>query len=114
VDLGRPIAYDNPPIEGSSLPPVKNKKATAEIVREVLTYLMSKPDAAETLTDIARWRLMQQAIAQTVEETQRALTWLVRRGLVEEFQTTATPTLFRLNAERLNEARCLLHEEDKK
>lgn len=71
-----------------------------KVAREVMRYLLDNTAAADTLEGIARWRLMQQRIDHTVDETMAAVQLLVTRGFVEEVHTGAGPTLFRLSAAR--------------
>lgn len=70
------------------------------VAREIMRYFLDRTEAADTLEGIARWRLMQQSIERTVDETASALHLLVERGVIEEVRTGAGPTLFRLNAEK--------------
>jgi hypothetical protein len=77
-------------------------------VRRVLGYFVTRPAAAEGLEDVARWRLRDLEIEAKVAETNDVLEWLVGRGLLECVVTRSSPPLFRLNAERREEAEALL------
>jgi hypothetical protein len=79
-----------------------------KVAREVMRYLLDNTTATDTLEGIARWRLMQQRIDRTVDETIAAVKLLVRRGFVEEVHTGAGPTLFRLSAARRTEIQSAL------
>jgi hypothetical protein len=68
-----------------------------------MCYLLDNTAAADTLEGIARWRLTQQRIDRTVDETTAALELLVTRGFVEEVHTGVGPALFRLSAARRTE-----------
>jgi len=74
----------------------------------VLSYFLTKPSAAESLEDIARWRLRQAAISRTVEETSEAIEWLIEKGLLERLDTRASGPLFRLNVTTRQQAEQLL------
>lgn len=74
------------------------------VAKEILRYFLRNPEAVESLTEIARWRLMQEQIRRTVEETQRALTWLTAEGYVQEEFRLGTERLFQLNPARKQDA----------
>ncbi len=61
--------------------------------------------------ELARWRLMQERIRITVEETQAALNWLVAEGYLELEPRVGTESLFHLNPERIGDAESLLRDE---
>jgi hypothetical protein len=74
------------------------------VAREIMSYFLNSSEATDTLEGIARWRLMQQRIDRTVDQTFSALRLLVDRGLIEEVRSGTGPVLFRLNASRRAEA----------
>ena len=67
------------------------------VAREVIGYFR-RTAAVDTLEGIARWRLTQQQIDYTVDETAAALQLLMARGLVEEVPSAAGARLYRLIA----------------
>jgi hypothetical protein len=74
------------------------------VVKQILGYFVQNSKAADTLEGIARWRLFQEEIRQNVQQTERALEWLVEQELVEELRLPGHQTpIFRLN---------LAHQED--
>jgi hypothetical protein len=75
-----------------------------EVAREVLAYFVEHPRAADTFEGIARWRLLEQSLSRTVEETERAVRWLVERGYLREEKTESSGRVFRLNGERQGDA----------
>jgi len=66
-------------------------------VKEVLTYFVRHPHAADDLEGVARWRLRRAAIRVRVEETSAALRWLVAKGFLQETPTTGSTTVFNVN-----------------
>ena len=86
------------------------KVPAVPVAKEILSYLLRNPEAADSLTEIARWRLMQEAVRRSVESTQAALDWLIAEGYVNEETRMGTNSLFRLNPERRSEAEALLDE----
>lgn len=88
-----------------------NRKApTVPVAKEILGYFLRNPEAADSLTELARWRLMQEAVRRSVEGTQAALEWLIAEGYVEEETRSGTESLFRLNPARRREAESLLND----
>ena len=71
-----------------------------EIAREILGYFMRNPKAVDTLEGIARWRLLEEVVYRTLDETQEAVEWLVKHGALLETPTTGYGPVFRLNAQK--------------
>lgn len=65
---------------------------------------MRNPDAADTYEGIARWRVLEETIHQTTEETRDALSWLVSQGFLRETEIMGGAPLFRLNSGKRKEA----------
>jgi hypothetical protein len=86
------------------------KSPTMPVAKEILSYLLRNPQAADSLTEIARWRLMQEAVRRSVESTQTALDWLIAEGYVKEETRVGTKSLYRLNPERRKDAEDFLDE----
>ena len=78
--------------------------ANKPVAREILTYFLSHPESADSLTEIARWRLLQERIRHSVDTTRAALQWLLDEGYVREETRLGTEPIFQLNAERRGEA----------
>jgi hypothetical protein len=88
---------------------VSNKKAECSpVAKQVLRYFVRNPEAADSLIEIARWRLMQEAVRCSVEDTRTALDWLLSEGYLRREKRAGTESLFQLNLERMDEARSLL------
>jgi hypothetical protein len=67
------------------------------VVREILSYFLSNPNASDNLLGIARWRLMNESVRHNVEQTDMALKWLIAAGFIEEEQRVASGRIFHLN-----------------
>ncbi|MGA3132241.1 MAG: hypothetical protein ABSD59_15650 [Terracidiphilus sp.] len=80
------------------------KAANVAVAKDILRYFLRNPEAVDSLTEIARWRLMQEMVQRSVEETREALTWLTEEGYLREEKRAGTESLFQLNRARLNEA----------
>jgi len=74
-----------------------------EIAKDILSYFLDNPQAADDLEGVARWRLLRQTIHRDVEETGEALDWLVQRGLLTRVPAAGS-AIFRLRAEQRAEA----------
>lgn len=74
---------------------------------------MRNPQAADSLEGVTHWRLLEEQVHRTLQETERALTWLVAQGLLQEIQTSGTDRIFRLNPDRSKDAVQFLTEQDK-
>jgi hypothetical protein len=83
-------------------------KPNPDVVRQVLGYFMRHPQAADDLEGIARWRLVEDAIQSRVEETHRALTWLVDHGYLVRTEGSGVSPVFSLNRNNLEAATALL------
>lgn len=70
-----------------------------EIASEILGYFVRNPKAVDNLEGIVRWRLLEGIVHRTLDETQKALDWLVRQGALLETSTTGLGPVFRLNAQ---------------
>jgi hypothetical protein len=77
-------------------------------VKEILQYFVRHPQAVDDLEGIARWRLAEEVIRRKVEETHRALTWLVERDYLRLTRTVGPTPVFSLNPDKVAEANALL------
>jgi len=75
-----------------------------DVTREILGYLLRHPDAADSLEGLVRWRLAEMAVRHTLDETERAVHWLVERGWVREVARPHGVALFTLDEARRDEA----------
>jgi len=80
------------------------------VVREVMHYFLQHPTAADTLEGIARWRLLERRARDVVTETDAAVAVLVEQNILEEICAHGLPPLYRLNPEKIEDARRLMEE----
>jgi hypothetical protein len=77
--------------------------------REILKHYVEHPGSADSLEGIAEWLLLEEVVQRRVEETRQALHWLVKHDYLERTaDMVASPPLYRLNADKLDEAERLL------
>ena len=81
-----------------------------EIVKQILNYFVRNPKAADTLEGIARWRLLEEQVHRSFQQTESALTWLVAQGFLEEVETVGSSQIFRLAPQHQTEAARFLAE----
>ncbi len=77
--------------------------------RQILSYFVRNPSAADSCEGIARWRLLEEAIHRNVAETEESLRWLVKEGYLIEMTPAHSSRLFRLNPARKSEAESVLN-----
>jgi hypothetical protein len=88
------------------------RRSNLAVEKEILSYFLHNPGAADTLTEIARWRLMQEMVRRSVERTEAALKWLTAEGYISAESHSGTEPIFQLNPARKADAEALVHEED--
>jgi hypothetical protein len=79
-----------------------------QVAKEVLAYFLRNPEAADSLTGIARWRLMEEFVQRSVQTTEAALNWLLEQGYLSETIRTGSERIFQLNPEKRTRARIFL------
>ncbi len=89
--------------EGSELSHAESG-AESKVVKQVLSYFLRNPKAADNLGGIARWRLLEEQIQNSLSQTEAALDWLVSEGYLKEFRVAGSERSFRLNQERSSDA----------
>ena len=52
--------------------------------------------SGRTLEGIARWRLLEEQVHRSFQQTESALAWLVEQGFLEEVETVGSSRIFRL------------------
>jgi hypothetical protein len=78
------------------------------MARDILRYFLRNPQAVDSLEGIARWRLMDEVIRRKLDETEAGLEWLVAREYLISSTSPGGVAIFRLNAERIDDARQFL------
>jgi len=68
-----------------------------EVARQVLSCFMRNPQAADTLEGIARWRLLEERLQRTMQQTDAAVRWLVTKGFLQEIEPAGSVKLYRLD-----------------
>jgi len=78
------------------------------MAREILRYFVRNPQAVDSLEGIARWRLMDEIVRRKLDETEAGLEWLVAHDYLTSSLSPGGIAIYRLNAERIDEARHFL------
>jgi len=76
--------------------------------REILSYFLHNPQAADSLEGVARWRLLEETVHRTVGEINEAIGWLVAHGFLLEESVAGSGPMFSLNHEQAAEAERIL------
>jgi hypothetical protein len=76
--------------------------------REILQHYLANPQTADSLEGIAEWRLLDDFVQRRLEETRRALEWLVEQGFLTRTMTRAAPPVYRLNERTVTDAERLI------
>jgi hypothetical protein len=75
----------------------------ATLAQEIRHYLLTHPNAADSLRGIVRWWLARQRYEQTHENVQKALDHLVSKGLVRKTMLSTRVLIYSLEQEGSNE-----------
>ena len=78
------------------------------VAREILSYFVRNPRAADSLEGIARWRLLNETVYRKVDETRIALARLVESGFLTQTSQAGIDPIFMLNPDKRDEAEQLL------
>lgn len=70
---------------------------TWEAVKEILGYFVRNPKAVDNLEGVARWRVMEEQVHRSLEQTEAALAWLLSEGYLQEVEAAGSGRIFRLN-----------------
>ena len=85
------------------------RKPNEEVAREILDYFLRNPEAADSLAEIARWRIREETIHRSVESTQNALEWLTDKGYLNEVSLQGVAPVFRLDPAKRKDAERFIH-----
>jgi hypothetical protein len=80
----------------------------SDAARAILRYFLRNPSAADDAEGIAQWRLLEQDVIDTLNETIEALVWLAANGYLTVRDRPGRPPLFQLNATSSAAARSLI------
>ena len=89
---------------------LQTEKIEPPLTKDIMRYYLRNPQSADTLEGIARWRLLEQTVYETVSEVQEAVSWLVSQGLLLKTVRYSSPPLFELNRDRLGDCKQYLEE----
>jgi hypothetical protein len=76
------------------------RDANTPVAKEILDHFLRNPEAADSLLEIARWRLMQEKVQRTVNATQAAVNLLVAEGYLQQETRLGSGQIFQLNPNR--------------
>jgi hypothetical protein len=85
-----------------------------ELIKHVLEFFVSYPRAADTVEGVARWRLLELTVHQTIQETERAIEVLVEKGFLKRTPVHGSEDLFSLNEEERSAAQAFLAQKKKR
>ena len=77
---------------------------TEKLAKEILSYFLRNPQAADSLKGVAEWRLLEEKVHQQVEDTHAALRWLVGHGFLTLVSPRFTEAVYQLNLQNRGEA----------
>ena len=86
------------------------RRAVEDTAKDILSYFLRNPQAADDLEGVARWRLLNQTVYRDVEETSQALDWLVQHGFLGRVSRSGSGTIFSLRSEQRGAAEAFLAE----
>ena len=79
-----------------------------DIARDILSYLLQHPAAADTFDGIVRWRILEEMARRSVASTGVAMRWLIAKDFLTEEKTPGGQSIYRLNPEKRSEAESLV------
>lgn len=74
------------------------------LAKDILSYFIKHPMAADTCEGLARWRLLEEYVEQTTRDTEKALDWLVDHGFLSTRKGAGNRAVFVLNDARRQDA----------
>jgi hypothetical protein len=79
-----------------------------KIAREILSYFLRNPRAADSFEGVARWRLSEEIARRSVVGTEDAMRWLVENQYLSEEKIPGGKIIYRLNMRRREDAERLV------
>jgi hypothetical protein len=80
--------------------PRSRRQSETELAKDVLSYFLRNPRAADNLEGVVRWRLPDERVHHVVETIDRALEWLVSQGYLKTSDTESAGRVFSLRTEK--------------
>jgi hypothetical protein len=77
----------------------------SETAQDILSYLVERPQAQDTLEGVIQWWLLEQEIKKQIDRAQAALNELIAEGWVVARRGKDGRTRYRINRRRLEEIR---------
>jgi hypothetical protein len=84
--------------------PRRTSPPTSELAKEILSYFLRNPQAADSLEGVTRWRLLEERVHRELEDTDVALGWLVHHGFLVKASSLWTEAVYRLNESNRGDA----------
>jgi len=84
--------------------PRKISTPTEDLAKEILSYFLCNPKAADSVKGVARWRLLEERVHRQIEDTEEALGWLVAHGFLVKVSPMWTEAVYQLNQDNRSEA----------
>jgi hypothetical protein len=75
-----------------------------DAVKDILGYFVRNPQAVDSPEGVARWRVMQEQVHRSLEQTEAALAWLLSEGYLQEVEISGAGRIVRLNPNRQDNA----------
>ena len=75
-----------------------------EVAKQVLRYFLRNPQSTDSLEGVARWRLLEERIHNTLVETQSALEQLVAEEYLRVVSVPGSESIYTLNTTKRREA----------
>jgi len=85
-----------------------NEVSRSPIARAILQYLLSHPEAQDTLAGIVEWWLPEQKIKTQTATVKKILSQLVQDQFLIEKKGTDSQLHYRINSERMSQIEALL------
>jgi len=73
----------------------QNDNEIVQVAEDIERYLVTHPNAADTLEGIARWWLQQQRFIDSLDRVYEALEVLIRKGMVKKMTNADGKNIYR-------------------
>lgn len=79
-------------------------KTMCEKGSEILAYFLRNPRSVDTLEGVVRWRLLEEKIFSTVEDTRKVIEWLIDQKYLSRISTPGKDPLYGIDAQDVERA----------